>query len=47
MTRYNCYLKYSYKKIKQLSNSSLRFDMWWVDLFIKLSKDLCFARIQI
>jgi hypothetical protein len=31
MTEYNLYLKYSYKKIKQFSDSSLEFNLWWLD----------------
>jgi hypothetical protein len=33
--------------IKQSSDSSPGFDIWWLDLFEKLSQDLCFARMQI
>jgi len=47
MTEYNPYLKYSFKRIKQSSNSPLGFDIWWLNLFVKSNKsnqDLCFAR---
>ena len=47
MIRYNLHVKYSFKRIRQSSDSSIGFDIWWLDLFEKSSQDLCFARTWI
>jgi len=47
MIGYNLYLKYSFKRIRQSSDSSIGFDILWLDLFVKWSQDLCFARTRI
>jgi hypothetical protein len=47
MTECNLYLKYFFKRIRQSSDSSLGFDIWWLDLFVKSIQDLCFARTRI
>jgi hypothetical protein len=47
MTECNLYLKYFFKRIRQSSDSSLEFDIWWLDLFVKSIQDLCFARTRI
>jgi len=47
MNGYNLYVIYSFKRIWQSSDSSLEFDVWWLDLFEQSSQDLCFARTWI
>jgi len=33
MNEYNLYVIYSFKRIRQSFDSSLGFDVWWLDLF--------------
>jgi len=47
MTECNLYLIFFFKRIRQSSDSSLGFDIWWLDLFVKSIQDLCFARTRI
>jgi hypothetical protein len=47
MTECNLYLNFFFKRIRQSSDSSLGFDIWWLDLFVKSIQDLCFARTRI
>jgi hypothetical protein len=47
MTECSLYLNFFFKRIRQSSDSSLGFDIWWLDLFVKSIQDLCFARTRI
>jgi len=47
MTECSLYLNFFFKRITQSSDSSLGFDIWWLDLFVKSIQDLCFARTRI